>query len=170
MADLNLNSKVSVIIPTYNSAKYLKEAITSVICQTYSNIEIIVIDDGSTDNMKEVVASFGDRIHYRYQENCGAAAARNHGLKLTQGNYIAFLDADDVWKPEKIQKHVNYLYSHPDIAMVLTDMEFINEDGKTTGFYKRRKAYPHDGMILPQVFIRPFPFPSTMLVRKSIFT
>jgi len=163
-----MNKQVSVIIPAYNCAKYIRACLNSALNQTYTNLEVIVIDDGSTDDTKEAAVSFGDRIRYAYQPNRGVSAARNQGIKMAQGDYIAFLDADDVWTADKISEQVAFLALHPDIGVALTDMEFISEDGRSTGFYKRREAYPHDGMILPDVMIRPFPFPSTVLIRKNV--
>jgi glycosyltransferase involved in cell wall biosynthesis len=89
--------KVSVIIPTYNSARYLPEAIESVLAQTYRDFEIVVIDDGSTDNTKEVVAPYLDRIIFLEVPNGGPAKARNRAIRKSSGEYVAFLDADDIW-------------------------------------------------------------------------
>ncbi|HEB36841.1 MAG TPA: glycosyltransferase family 2 protein, partial [Candidatus Aminicenantes bacterium] len=95
---------ISVIIPTYNRASFLDEVIQSVLNQDYfvrnssSSFEFLVIDDGSTDNTKEIVKSFGNKMKYHFQENKGVSAARNLGLDLAQGDYIAFLDSDDLWK------------------------------------------------------------------------
>lgn len=93
---------VTVVIPAYNSADYISEALDSVIAQDYPAIEIIVIDDGSTDNTREVVSAYGDRVRLIAQENQGSAVARNKGIQQAQGKYIAFLDADDVWWCHKI--------------------------------------------------------------------
>ncbi len=104
---------VSIIIPAYNCGKYLGQAIDSVLNQTYLNIEIIIADDGSTDNTRSVfdkcVLGNSDKISYFYQKNKGPASARNLGLKNAHGEYIAFLDADDLWKPEKLEKSINFL-------------------------------------------------------------
>ena len=94
---------VSIIIPTYNSASFITEAIDSCLMQTYTKFEIIVINDGSTDNTDEVVLKYIDKITYIKQENAGAARARNLGIAEAKGDYIAFLDADDLWSEDKIQ-------------------------------------------------------------------
>lgn len=93
---------VSVIIPTYNRAEYITQAIDSVLAQTYTDYEIIVVDDGSTDNTQEVLEPYMDKITYIYQENTGVSAARNTGICAALGQWIAFLDSDDVWQPEKL--------------------------------------------------------------------
>ena len=108
-----LYKKVSVIIPTYNRAHLVKDAVESVLNQTYQDFELIVIDDGSTDNTREVLAVYKDKLTYIYQENQGRSSARNHGIELAQGEYIAFLDSDDVWFPDKLERQVPILESAP---------------------------------------------------------
>lgn len=101
--------KVSVIIPFFNGVNWLNEAVESVIKQTYSNIEIIVINDGSIEDMTDFLIKFNSRIKYTYQKNQGAAVARNVGMKLASGDYFAFLDSDDIWLPNKLEKQVNFM-------------------------------------------------------------
>ena len=108
-----LDKKVTVVIPTYNRAHLVKDAVESVLNQTYQNFELIVIDDGSTDNTKEVLAIYKDKLSYIYQENQGRSSARNHGIKLASCEYIAFLDSDDVWFPDKLERQVPVLESAP---------------------------------------------------------
>ena len=101
---------VSVIIPTYNRSQFLAEAITSVLDQSYKNLELIVVDDGSTDQTSQIVQEFKDkRIRYFYQENKGVSAARNLGFKQARGELIAFLDSDDLWLKHKLEKQVHFL-------------------------------------------------------------
>ena len=122
---------VSVIIPVYNSSKYIQKAIDSVLAQTYNNYEIIVVDDGSTDNTKAILEQYKDKIHYIYQENQGSAAARNTGIKLAQGELVAFLDADDLWSmPEKLEKQVACFAADPDLGGVNTGWRIIDGAGK----------------------------------------
>jgi len=104
----------SVVIPTYNRAKYLRRAIQSVLNQTCTDYEIIVVDDGSTDRTRSVAASFGPQIRYIYQKNRGPSEARNTGIRAARGTYIAFLDSDDRFLPNKLQKNKEFLESHPD--------------------------------------------------------
>ena len=97
---------VSVVIPTYNCGKYICDAVKSVLSQTYKNIEIIIVDDGSTDNTKEALRSYvyNKQIRYIYQKNKGPAASRNLGVEKAEGDFIAFLDADDLWNEKKLKK------------------------------------------------------------------
>ena len=97
---------VSIIIPTYNCARYLPEAVNSALGQTCNSLEVIIIDDGSADETQEVLKPYSDRILYLYQANKGVSAARNRGIAMAQGEFIAFLDADDVWLPEKLEKQL----------------------------------------------------------------
>lgn len=100
---------VSVVIPFYREVKWLYEAIESVLSQTYSNIEIIVINDGSKESVSTFLKDYSEKIRYFKQENKGAAAARNAGINLSKGQYVAFLDSDDVWMPDKIEKQLSYM-------------------------------------------------------------
>ena len=100
---------VSVIIPTHNRAEFVVQAVESVLNQTYGNIETIVIDDGSTDNTREELRKYQDKIHYNYQERSERSRARNEGFKHSRGDYIAFLDSDDLWLPTKIEKWISTL-------------------------------------------------------------
>ena len=95
--------KISVIIPTYQHADFLGDAIDSVLAQTYKDYELIIVDDGSTDGTREIVAAYGNQIKYIYQDNRGLSAARNTGILASKGEYIGLLDADDVWLPNKLE-------------------------------------------------------------------
>ena len=99
--------KVSVIIPTYQRSHLVGQAIESVLAQTYCDYEIIVVNDGSTDNTGEILAQYGDRIVAIHQENRGLPAARHAGIRVAQGQYIAFLDDDDLWEPQKLEVPYN---------------------------------------------------------------
>jgi GT2 family glycosyltransferase len=106
--------KVSVVIPTFNRENYIGRAIESVLNQTYSDYEILVVDDGSTDQTKQKVLEYGDSVNYIYQENQGPSAARNKGIQLAQGEYIAFLDSDDCFLPRKLERQIAFINKHPD--------------------------------------------------------
>ena len=121
--------RVGVVIPTYNRAADLQRALKSVLSQTFPVTEIIVVDDGSTDNTEEVVAGFGRNVRYIRQANAGPSAARNNGIRATTAEWIAFLDSDDWWMPEKIQLQVDALQRSPGTAVAYTSAWIISQDG-----------------------------------------
>lgn len=142
--------KVSVIIPTYNRAHLVGRAIQSVLNQTYQDFEIILVDDGSTDNTAEVIKKFQEkekRIRYIKQaRNKGAGAARNSGIKAARGEYIAFQDSDDEWFPEKLEKQIRVFENAPaEVGVVYTDMQRIYRDG--------RIKYWHSPIVTPENII-----------------
>ncbi|MFB2970847.1 glycosyltransferase family 2 protein [Aerosakkonema sp. BLCC-F183] len=120
---------VSVIIPVYNCEKYLAEAIESVLAQTYQPLEIIVIDDGSTDGSAEVAKHFGTTVQYCFQANSGTAAARNLGIELAKGDFFAFLDADDLWVEDKLTNQMAAFTNNPNLDIVYGQVQqFISPD------------------------------------------
>ena len=120
---------ISVIIPVYNYELYLAEAIESVMAQTYRPIEVIVIDDGSTDNSAEVAKRFSPPVKYFYKNHCGAGAARNHGVDLAQGSFLAFLDADDIWMQDKLTLQIAVFQSNPGVDFVFGHVQqFISPE------------------------------------------
>ena len=155
--------KVSVIIPSYNSGNYILKTLNSVISQTMNDLEIIIIDDGSTDNTKEIIESVKDkRINYIYKVNQGLAAARNTGIRNARGKYITFLDADDEFLPNKLTDQVDFLENNPDFGLVVGGTHRIDKLGKIL-----IKAKPEKRKILPsEIFVASqFPVHST-LIRK----
>src|SRR5688572_7994074 len=125
------NSLISIIIPCYNHAQYLTKAIESVLNQNYKDVEIIVVDDESTDNTKEVTLSYGNPVKYIYKKNGGLSAARNTGLEHIQGNYVVFLDADDWLYADALQTNLDFLLQHPEAAFVSGGFDRVNiEDNK----------------------------------------
>lgn len=119
---------VSVIIPTYNRANFVLNAIQSVLDQTFKNVEIIVVDDGSTDDTQHALEPFNKKIRYLVTENKGASHARNIGMKAASGKYIAFLDSDDSYLSSKLELQVSFIESHPEIGMTFTEVSAT--DGK----------------------------------------
>ena len=107
---------ISVVIPAYNAETYIVETVESVLAQTADLLEVIVVNDGSTDRTEELLQGFGDRITLLSQENSGVARARNAGLEVARGEYIAFLDSDDAWLPEKTAKQLEVMQRYPDIV------------------------------------------------------
>jgi glycosyltransferase involved in cell wall biosynthesis len=120
---------VTVILPTHNCRDYICETIDSVLKQSYKNIEIVVIDDGSTDDTKRLLEQYGERITYYYQEQQGVSAARNFGLKQARGVLVAFQDADDRWLPNKLKAQVHALQKFPDAKLVFTDYVTFDRSG-----------------------------------------
>jgi glycosyltransferase involved in cell wall biosynthesis len=138
---MNKKPKVSTIIPTYNAIAYLPEAIDSVLKQTFKDFELIIVDDGSSDRTFEWASQIKDpRVKIIWQDKYGSARARNRGIAIAEGEYIALLDADDVWETTKLEKQVNFLDRNPEIGLVDTSVVLINENGKSTGKVVTSKA------------------------------
>lgn len=125
--------RVSVIVPCYNTGKYLRQALDSVLAQTYTDWEVIMIDDGSTDNSAQIAAEaraqFGSRLKYFYQPNRGLSATRNTGFRHASGEFISFLDADDVYAPNRLQRGVEALDNNPDVGLIHSKVDRIDGNG-----------------------------------------
>jgi glycosyltransferase involved in cell wall biosynthesis len=154
--------RVSIIIPTYNRSKLLPEAIESALAQTYPNVEIIVVDDGSTDNTAEVVAQYAGKVTYVKQANQDVAAARNTGIRAASGEYLTFLDDDDLMMPTKIVRQVQVLASQPEVALVHCRFYYANEDGEPV----YRVGVLPEGDVLPRLFWNNFVWMGAPLVRR----
>ncbi|UBF24885.1 glycosyltransferase [Kovacikia minuta CCNUW1] len=125
---------ISVIIPAYNSMTYLPETLNSVLGQTHADFEVLIIDDGSSDHVQEWASKIADsRVKLIAQPNQGASAARNTGITHAQGKYLAFLDADDLWQPNKLEKQLQCFAENPEVGLVHTWVTMINEKSKPTG-------------------------------------
>ncbi|MDO8572007.1 MAG: glycosyltransferase [bacterium] len=163
-----MNKKlVSILIPAYNSEKYIRETLDSAVKQTYENIEIIIIDDGSTDTTGEIVASFDDhRIRYLWKENEGIIRTRNRLLKEAKGEYLAYLDSDDIYLPEKVEEEVLFLDAHQEYALVYCDMLYFF-DGKPDIFY--RHTYPYySGNVFDKLLERMFVTNTAIMFRREV--
>ena len=165
---------ISIIIPTYNRAALLKETLESVLAQTYTDYEIIIIDDGSTDHTEETVQAFltDDRIRYIKQPNAGVSVARNHGIFEARGEWIAFLDSDDLWFPDKLEKQMAFLAEHPTAGAVCCPAYAYqdgqiqkNEEGMMIRLHTERNT-----SVLPfELFATTnYVWPSSVVVRKLI--
>ena len=138
--------KVSVVIPAYNVAAFIEDAINSVLGQTYHDFEVVVVDDGSPDETASIVKRFDDpRIRLVSQSNRGLSGARNTGIRYAQGEYVAFLDADDLWRPEKLEEHVRHLDNNPEIGVSYSTSQFIDEDGALLNLFQKPKLAGIDG-------------------------
>ncbi|MDF5726716.1 MAG: glycosyltransferase family 2 protein [Rhizonema sp. PD38] len=160
--------KISVIIPVYQVEKYIAATIKSVLEQTYTNFELIIVDDGSTDKSREICQQFTDpRIKIIFQENRGVAAARNTGIRNAQGEYLALLDADDLWLPEKLAKHVAHLETSPSVGVSFCRSAFIDEQGKPLGIYQISKL--QDITPLDLICRTPIGNGSVPVMRREVF-
>ncbi len=159
---------VSIVIPAYNSTAFIKETLENVFNQTYKNLEIIIVDDGSTDDLKKFLADLikTQRIIYVYQKNAGQSAARNTGHKIAKGKYIAFLDSDDLYLPVKIEEQVKYLENHPECDVCYCDiLHFL--DTKPRQFLHHRYRYP-SGQIFDKLLKINYINPLSALIKKEV--
>ncbi|HEV8539692.1 MAG TPA: glycosyltransferase family A protein [Nitrospiraceae bacterium] len=155
---------VSVVIPLYNAVEVIAETIRSVLAQTWLDREILVIDDGSTDGSTDVVATFGDRVRYYRFDNAGVAKSRNRGIALSQGQYVALMDHDDLWDPTKLEKQVQVLQSRPEVGLVYTGIVHLERNGRP-----RKKFSTGPSSRFYQLFVKGFgPTPSAAMLRRSV--
>jgi GT2 family glycosyltransferase len=157
---------VSIIIPTYNRASWLKGAIDSVLNQTFRDFELIVVDDGSTDETEAIVDSYDDPVKYFYQSNQGPSAARNLGIKQATANLLAFLDSDDRWLKEKLQIQVDLMMKNPDVKICYTDETWIR-NGKRVNPKKIHQKY--SGWIYQKCLPLCIISPSSVMIHREVF-
>ena len=166
---------VSVVIPAYNSEAYIAEAIQSALDQSYRDLEVIVVDDGSTDGTEKIVRAFPYPVIYHRQENRGAGAARTLGVKHASGEWIAFLDSDDAWYPDKLAVQLEEARRQPSFPFFYSDMDAMDEAGRLvekdflqarTERRKKDKKPALDAVVFHNL---PFPYPSTVLLKRSLF-
>ena len=159
--------KVSIVSPTYNHAKYISECIDSALTQNYPNLEIIVVDDGSTDNTPAILKSFSDKIRYIRQDNRGIGAARNTGIRAAKGDLIAWLSSDDTFLPDKIAAQVQMFQQNPALGIIYTDYIVIDTQGKELGI-ARCPQIPSERFVREILVSNPINS-STILVKKECF-
>jgi len=161
---------VSIIMPAYNSAHYIGQAIESVLSQDYKNFELLIVDDGSTDNTKEIVQQFNDsRIKYIYKENGGVSSARNRAIIRSKGQYIMPLDADDMMAPNFITSHLQEFEKHPEADLVYCDVSLIDADGEPIRVMKKPEYHNHRHLIR-DLFRQGHPIiPFRLGIRRSVF-
>jgi glycosyltransferase involved in cell wall biosynthesis len=161
---------VSVIIPSYNYAHYLPFSAGSVLAQTFTNFELVIVDDGSTDNTREVAATFTDpRVRYVYKKNAGLAAARNTGIENSRGAFLAFLDTDDIWLPNFLEETLATFARLPEnFAAVATSSQRIDPDGAPIEF--KSTAMARDRELTARNFVfRNRPLSSSIVVKREAF-
>jgi glycosyltransferase involved in cell wall biosynthesis len=152
---------ISCIVPVYNGERYLAEALDSILGQSHCSLQVIVVDDGSTDGTARVAASYGERLEYRWQPNAGVATARNLGLSLARGEFVAFLDADDLWHPDKLRRQQARFQVRPELEMCLTHAQNfwvpeLADEGLSLQYHPRTQAVPGYSTI-------------TLLARRRLF-
>lgn len=156
--------EISIIVPTYNYAHFIVDCLESIFSQTYKDFEVIVVDDGSTDDTAQVLEKYKGRIRYIHQENRGLPAARNTGIRAAQGEYLAFLDSDDLWLPNKLDEQIRVLRNDADMGIIFSDASAFNERGVMresilkeenicTGFCFQR-LFMGNYLVMPTVMIR----------------
>jgi glycosyltransferase involved in cell wall biosynthesis len=168
-----MNPKISVVIPSYNRAHYIEKTIDSVLEQKRDDIEIILVDDGSTDNTRELVQNkYGDQVKYVYQENQGIPGARNTGIKNAQGDYIAFLDSDDCWLPGKLERQMSLAEEHPEYGLLasrcvkIQNAGHIKKPNRPLSYQSRRGK---SGWVLIDLFRANFIRTSSVIIRRDCF-
>ncbi len=144
-----MDPKVSICIPTYNRKEYLRKTVESVFAQTYKDYEVILVDDGSTDGTAEMIKSTGLPVRYYWQENSGEAAARNKMIKFARGEFITFVDSDDLLMHDAVEKMVNVMEAEEGETIVYGPYQRIDQDGNIYGRYKRKQ---HSGYITKYLF------------------
>lgn len=157
---------VSVVIPTYNRCAFLRETIDSVLCQQGAAFELIVVDDGSSDDTQKLVESYGLAVRYVYQPNAGVSAARNKGVTIAEGEWLAFLDSDDFWLPGKLRLQLAYLAANPDLKLCQTDELWIRNGARLNP--RKYHAKP-SGHCFPQLLERCLVSPSAVMIHRDVF-
>lgn len=166
MKDEINNYKISVVLPTYNRANTIKKSIDSILGQSFKDFELIIIDDGSTDNTKNLIEEYKDnRIKYFYQKNSGACSARNYGIKMAQGDYIAFIDSDDIWHEDKLQKQYNVISKY-DVDVVFCKMRQHNINSDSTKIIPKEIVEGMQDKLKYFIGIGT----QTLLVKKDVFS
>ena len=166
---LTENNKVSVIIPAFNKADFTKRAVLSVINQTYTNIEIIVVDDGSIDNTKKTINDIkDDRIRYFYKNNGGVCSARNFGIKKSSGIFLAFLDCDDIYIDTKIEDSINALSKDTDLKFLYSEVLYIDFEDNIISKSKKFQNHPKSGWIGKKLILGNYNITnSTLVIHKQ---
>lgn len=159
---------ISVIITVYNGEKYIKQAIQSILNQSCKDYEIIIVDDGSTDNTYRELEKYIDKIKYYYKENAGVASARNYGIIRSKGDYICFLDADDLYKESKLENQIKFLKENPNIDIVYNDVDVIDKDSNYINTLRSEGIYSNREDFLAMMLVRQvIPGPASIMLRRK---
>jgi glycosyltransferase involved in cell wall biosynthesis len=166
MNEIDQKPHASVIIPTYNRGPMIKQAIDSVLAQDYTEFELIVVDDGSSDDTSDVLDAYGNVIKVLYQKNKGVSAARNRGIAEASGTYIAFLDSDDLWLPQKLSTQIQFFNQTPDALICQTEELWIRNGLRVNP--KKRHKKPSGMMFKPSLELC-LVSPSAVMLKRSLF-
>jgi glycosyltransferase involved in cell wall biosynthesis len=166
MCSLSKIPQVSVIIPTYNRAWCLREAVDSVLAQEFKDFDLIVVDDGSSDHTPRLLQEYGDSIQVLRRRNRGVSAARNAGVCAARGDLIAFLDSDDAWLPGKLSRQVEFFKQHPEILICQTEEIWVKNGRRVNPGQRHRKR---GGMIFEPSLDLCLVSPSAVMVRRGLF-
>lgn len=162
------NPSVTVLIPTYNGARFLREAIDSALGQTWEDLEVLVVDDGSTDETPSLLASYGTRIRSIRKPNGGTSSALNVGLRAARGEWIAWLDSDNMWEPTKIERQMEAARTHPAASLIYTDYLRVDEAGRAMG--RAGGPFPPGRATrILRILRRMYINSNSTLIRKSVF-
>lgn len=160
---------VSVVIPTYNRATLISQTLDSVLAQTYKDTEVIVVDDGSTDDTSAVLSTYLGQIAVIRQANQGLSGARNAGIAKAKGEFVAFLDSDDLWLPEKLEKQITLLESRSELKWAYTDIIAFEHDSGQPLYMLGRTVKLHQGDVLDELLFDDFIASPTPLIRREVF-
>lgn len=163
-----MQNKVSVIIPSYNYCEYIEECLNSVLSQSYPNTQVIVVDDGSTDGTSDILEKYRKWVEVLHQENAGPAAAKNAGIKLASGEFICFLDADDIFLPDKIHMQLDLMQDNSSVGLVHTGVNWINENGEIFKVDFKTSIHDKEEQIF-QLLIANYITSSSVMIRRDVF-
>lgn len=166
IANAYASETVTAVIPAYNAARYLRRAIRSVLAQTRAVDEIIVVNDGSTDETASLLSSYPAPVRCIHQSNAGAASARNAGIRASTTKWVALLDADDAWLPQKIERQIECALHHPHAGLIYSDAAVVASDGTIHGRFLDNKG-PQSGWVFERLLESCFVLPSTALIRRD---
>lgn len=159
---------VTVVIPTYNGARFLRDAIDSALAQTWKDLEVLVIDDGSTDETPSVLAAYGTQLRSMRKPNGGTASALNVGIRAARGEWVAWLSSDDMWEPTKIERQMEAARRHPDAGLIYTDYLQVDDEGRTIGLFRGPCPKGRVGRVL-RILRTMYINANSTLIRRTVF-